>query len=97
MRGWVEEVRGSVEALLFVVDVVEFAARSRPPVFCCCSRCNLQVENDLSISSMLRYGIGHEWPRMATHGRSICLVRGDVCTAYRVVTPVVNASTMHCD
>lgn len=25
-------------------DDVEFAARSRPPVFCCCSRCNLKME-----------------------------------------------------
>lgn len=25
------------------VVVVEFAARSRPPVFCCCSRCNLKL------------------------------------------------------
>lgn len=25
-------------------DVVEFAARSRPPVFCCCSRCSLKME-----------------------------------------------------
>lgn len=32
-----------VELLVTVVAdvVVEFAARSRPPVFCCCSRCNL--------------------------------------------------------
>lgn len=45
----------TLDAELFPIELfVEFAARSRPTVFCCCSRCSL------------------------------------------VVTPVVNASTMHC-
>lgn len=29
-------------------ETVEFAARSRPPVFCCCSRCSLRVLNAIS-------------------------------------------------
>lgn len=31
-------------------DVVEFAARSRAPVFCCCSRCNLK-ESEVGVKA----------------------------------------------
>lgn len=49
-----DELGGELEQLEFdelllvddvvdaAADAAEFAARSRPPVFCCCSRCNLE-------------------------------------------------------
>lgn len=50
-----EELAAAVEASVLDVHVedaeeeedetVEFAARSRPPVFCCCSRCSLKNQN----------------------------------------------------
>lgn len=54
--GELERLEFDVLLLLFAdvaddVADVEFAARSRPPVFCCCSRCNLgkeQCEREIS-------------------------------------------------
>lgn len=78
-----------VEVAALDVAFVEVVARSRAPVFCCCSRCNLigRVEN---IRCFFIQISPREPKKKADRGYVACL------KTHLVVTPVVIVSTMHC-